>query len=109
MHSIPHCHSFCFNTASNGSIDELNDYMAASLTEMEMSLISIKESRDLTDKQFHKLLKCLIQKTNQGKLMKGIFTMEVCCTVEQNARYFDLYSSFHHQVVIVGSCCYCNK
>ena len=47
-------------------MDELDDYMASALAEMEISLLTVKDDRDLTDTQFHKLLKCLLQKTNQG-------------------------------------------
>ena len=47
-------------------MDELDDYMASALAEMEISLLTVKDDRDLTDTQFQKLLKCLLQKSNQG-------------------------------------------
>ena len=56
---------------SETSVDELDDYMASALAEMEISLLTVKDDRDLTDTQFHKLLKCLLQKTNQGNWNQG--------------------------------------
>ena len=70
------CHIYIFSTylyltASETSVDELDDYMASALAEMEISLLTVKDDRDLTDTQFHKLLKCLLQKTNQGNWNQG--------------------------------------
>ena len=73
--------------------------MAESLAEMEMSLLAIKEEKALTDSQFHKLLKCLIAKNNQGQLLSRYCLVIVKVLYLKYLKYCNLLSDCQGTVI----------